>query len=60
MEIIQRFLSLIIGETLSKNGVNPMAIKSVTEDNILMGLVTYTMIVSARQIGLEKSESGDK
>jgi hypothetical protein len=30
-----------------------MTIKSITEDNILTGLVTYLTMVSARQIGLE-------
>ena len=30
-----------------------MVIKSVTEDNILTSLVTYTMMVSARKIELE-------
>jgi hypothetical protein len=28
-------------------------IKSITEDNILMGLVAYSTMVSARQIGPE-------
>jgi hypothetical protein len=50
MTVIQCFLNLIIGETSSKNGVNPMMIKSVTEDNIMMGLVTYMTRVGARQI----------
>jgi hypothetical protein len=50
MAVIQSFLSLVIGETLSKNGVNPTTIKSVTEDNVLTGLVTYATTVSARQI----------
>jgi hypothetical protein len=53
MAVIQIFFSLIIGETSSKNGINPMAIKSVVEDNILTGLVTYTTTVSARKIGPE-------
>jgi hypothetical protein len=30
-----------------------MTIKSVTEDNILTGLVMYMTMLSARQIGLE-------
>jgi hypothetical protein len=51
--VIQSFLSFNIGETSSKNRFNPTAIKSVTEDNVLMGLVTYATMVSARQIGLE-------
>ena len=53
MAVIQSFLSFIIGETSSKNGVNPTAIKNVTEDNVLTSLVTYAMMISARQIGLE-------
>jgi hypothetical protein len=30
-----------------------MMIKSITEDNILTGLVAYSTVVSARQIGPE-------
>jgi hypothetical protein len=51
--VIQIFLSFIIGETSSKNGVNPMTIKSVTKDNVLTGLVTDATMVSAEQIGLK-------
>jgi hypothetical protein len=53
MAVIQCFLNLIVGETSAKNRVNPMVIKSVTKDNILTILVTYTMTVSARHIGPE-------
>jgi hypothetical protein len=30
-----------------------MTIKSITEDNILTGLVAYSTVISTRQIGLE-------
>jgi hypothetical protein len=50
---IQSFLNFIIGETSLKNGFSPMEIKSVTEDNVLTGLVMYATTVSARQIGPE-------
>jgi hypothetical protein len=53
MAVIQGFLSLIIGETSSKNGVNPTTIKSVAEDNILTGLVTYATMVISKQSGLK-------
>jgi hypothetical protein len=53
MAVIQGFLGFIKGETSSKDGVNPTALKSVTKDNILTGLVTYSTAVSARQIGPE-------
>jgi hypothetical protein len=53
MAVVQCFLSLIIGKTSLKNGVNPTPIKSVTEDNIPTSLVTYMTTVSARQIELE-------
>jgi hypothetical protein len=53
MTFIQGFLSFVKCEEVSKNRVNPTMIKSITEDNILAGLVAYLMIVSARQIGLE-------
>jgi hypothetical protein len=36
-----------------KNGVNPMTIKSIIKDNILMGLVAYSTTISTRQIGPE-------
>jgi hypothetical protein len=36
-----------------KNRVNSTAIKSITEDDILAGLVTYAMTVSTRQIESE-------
>jgi hypothetical protein len=53
MAVIQGFIGFIKGETSSKHGVNPTMIKSVAEDTILIGLVTYSTMVSARQIGLE-------
>jgi hypothetical protein len=53
MAVIQGFLGFVKCEVASKNGVNPTMIKSITEDNILKGLVAYSMAVSARQIGLE-------
>jgi hypothetical protein len=51
--VIQSFLGFVKGEVASKNGINPLTIKSITEDNILMGLVVYAMVVSARKIKLE-------
>ena len=54
MTVIQGFLSFVKCEATSENGVNPMTIKSITEDNILMGLVAYSMVVNARQIGPER------
>jgi hypothetical protein len=53
MAVIQGFLGFVKCEASSKNGVNPMMIKSITEDNILTGLVAYATMVSARQIGPE-------
>jgi hypothetical protein len=50
MAVIQGFLSFIKCEAMSKNGVNPPTIKSITEDKILTGLVVYAKMVSARQI----------
>jgi hypothetical protein len=47
MAVIQGFLGFIKCEAASKNGVNPTTIKSITEDNILMGLVAYSTTVSA-------------
>ena len=53
MAVIQGFLGFVKHEATSKNGVNPMMIKSITEDNILTGLVAYSTMVIAKQIGLE-------
>ena len=53
MEFIEGFPEFIKCEAASKNGVNPLTIKSITEDNILTGLVAYATVVSARQIGPE-------
>jgi hypothetical protein len=53
MEIIQGFLGFVKSEASEKNGVNPTTIKSITKDNILMGLVTYSMAVNTRKIGIE-------
>jgi hypothetical protein len=53
MTFIQGFLGFVKCEAALKNGVNPTTIKSITEDNILTGLVAYSTMVSARQIGLE-------
>jgi hypothetical protein len=53
MAVIQGFLGFIKREAASKNGVDPTMIKSITEDNILTGLVAYSTAVSARQIGPE-------
>ena len=50
MEVIDDFLGFIKREAASKNGVNPMTIKSITEDNILTGLVVYLTKVGTRQI----------
>jgi hypothetical protein len=35
-------------------------IKSVTENDVLTGLIPYTMMVGARKVGPGKFESGDK
>jgi hypothetical protein len=51
MAVIQGFLVFVKCDVVSKNGVNPTTIKSITEDNILTGLVAYSTTVSARQIG---------
>jgi hypothetical protein len=53
MAVIQGFLSFVKCEVVSKNRVNPMTINSITEDNILTGLVAYSMAVSAKQIGMK-------
>jgi hypothetical protein len=53
MVVIQGFLGFVKCKEASKNRVNPTTIKSITEDNILMGLVAYSTAVSARQIGPE-------
>jgi hypothetical protein len=53
MAVIQGFLGFVKREVASKNEVNSMMIKSITEDNTLTGLVAYSMAVSARKIGLE-------
>jgi hypothetical protein len=50
MAVIQGFLGFVKCEASSKNGVNLTTIKSITEDNILTGLVAYSTTVSARQI----------
>ena len=51
MAVIEGFLGFIKCEAASKNGVNPTMIKSIIVDNILIGLVAYSMAVSPRQIG---------
>jgi hypothetical protein len=51
--VIQSFLNLIIGETLLKNRVNTMVIKSAPENDVLVGLISYTMTVCARKVRLE-------
>jgi hypothetical protein len=53
MEFIQGFLGFVKCKETSKNGIDPMMIKSITEDDILTGLVEYSTTVSARQIGSE-------
>jgi hypothetical protein len=53
VEFIQIFLNLIIGETASKNRVNTMAIKSVTINYVLTGLIPYTTMVCVRKVRLE-------
>jgi hypothetical protein len=53
MAVIQDFLGFIKCEASLKNRVNPTTIKSITEDYILTGLVTYSTTVNARKIGQE-------
>jgi hypothetical protein len=51
MPVILGFLGFVKCEAASKNGVNPTTIESITEENILMGLVAYSTVVNTRQIG---------
>jgi hypothetical protein len=51
--VIQSFLSFIVGETSSKNGINTMVIKGITKDDVLTGLIPYTTTICTRKIRLE-------
>jgi hypothetical protein len=51
MVVIEGFLGFVKCEAASKKKVDPTTIKSITEDNILTGLVAYSTAVSTRQIG---------
>jgi hypothetical protein len=51
--VIQSFLGLIKGETASKYRVNTMTIKSVIENDVLMGLLAGAMMVYTREVWLE-------
>jgi hypothetical protein len=53
MAVIEGFFGFVKREATSKNRVNPTMVKSITEDNILMGLVVYSTMVSTRQVGME-------
>jgi hypothetical protein len=48
--VIQIFLSLIVGETLLENRVNTTGIKSVTENDVLMGSISYMKMVRTRKV----------
>jgi hypothetical protein len=53
MAVIQRSLDFVECEVVSKDGFNPLTIKSIPEDNILMSLVSYSTSVSTRQSWLK-------
>jgi hypothetical protein len=49
--IIQIFISFIIGKALSKNRVNTTTVKSITKDDVLMGLISYSTMICTRKVG---------
>jgi hypothetical protein len=56
--VIQILLSLIVGETSLENRVNTTVIKSVIENDVLMGLIPYMMIVHPRKVRIESLSLG--
>jgi hypothetical protein len=48
--VIQIFLGLIKGETMSEYRVNTTVIKSVTENDVLMGLIVDATTVCTREV----------
>ena len=51
--IIQNVFSLLVSQTLPKNGVDTTAIQSVAEDDIMARVVTNASTLFARDVGLK-------
>jgi hypothetical protein len=49
--IIQSFLNFIVGKASSKNGVNTTEVKSITEDDKMMSLISYLTTIRTRKVG---------
>ena len=48
MEIIQHMFSLLMGEALSENGVNPTSIQGIIQDDIVLRMVMDTTVIIVR------------
>jgi hypothetical protein len=62
MTVIESFLSFIIGKTLLKYGINNTAVKGITKDNVLTGLIPnattiYTRNIEPESLGLEINDN---
>jgi hypothetical protein len=50
VEIIQYFFGFIDGKTSSKDGINPMSIENVSDEDISGGLMTNALTIISREM----------